>query len=246
MFLDYSENGKSIRADLGKPHPIGVTVSRKQGVSSFEIESAIYKDYQSGDLIGNKLKGGPCNLETISFTPHGNSTHTECLGHIATDRPYRVNELINDTFYSAELITVDTKVTDGQNALDFESINWDSINSKCLVIRSLPNGFVKTRTDYSGQNAPAILPKDMMKIVEAGIQHILIDLPSVDPEWDGGKLSSHHIFWNYPEKPRFNCSITEFCFISDEVKDGKYILKLNIAPFESDASPSSPVLYPLV
>jgi hypothetical protein len=32
-------------------------------------------------------------------------------------------------------------------------------------------------------------------------------------------------------------------FVPDEVKDGTYLLNLQIASFENDASPSKPVLY---
>jgi hypothetical protein len=35
-------------------------------------------------------------------------------------------------------------------------------------------------------------------------------------------------------------------FVSDEVKDGTYLLNLQIASFENDASPSKPVLYAIL
>lgn len=246
MFLEYSENGKPLKADLNSPTAIGIPISRSGGPSSFEIAPAFYTDYQSGNFIGSKLKGGSCNLETITFTPHGNGTHTECLGHISTDRRYSVNEYIEDVFYTAEVVSLNTSIQEGNSVLDFSTVDWASFDSKAIVIRSLPNISVKKEMDYSGKNAPYILPSDMHKMVKAGIQHLLIDLPSVDPEWDGGKLTCHHIFWEYPQNPRYHCSITEFCYIPNQVLDGKYILKLNIAPFDSDASPSRPVLYPII
>ncbi len=36
---------------------------------------------------------------------------------------------------------------------------------------------------------------------------------------------------------------TELIFVRDEVEDGSYLLNLQIASFENDASPSKPVLY---
>ena len=86
----------------------------------------------------------------------------------------------------------------------------------------------------------------MQKIVDLGINHLLIDLPSVDPEWDNGALASHHIYWNYPDNPRLDASITEFAFVRDDIQDGEYLLKLNVSNFESDAAPSRPVLYPII
>ncbi len=37
--------------------------------------------------------------------------------------------------------------------------------------------------------------------------------------------------------------ITEFIFVPNKVKDGSYLLNLQMASFENDASPSRPVLF---
>jgi hypothetical protein len=42
---------------------------------------------------------------------------------------------------------------------------------------------------------------------------------------------------------RINSTITEMIFVNDAVKDGSYLLNLQIAPFENDASPSKPILF---
>jgi hypothetical protein len=74
-------------------------------------------------------------------------------------------------------------------------------------------------------------------------------LPSVDKEKDEGKLLAHKAFWNVTDvknlnvDARLDCTITEMIFVSDEVKDGSYLLNLQIASFENDASPSKPILY---
>jgi arylformamidase len=31
-----------------------------------------------------------------------------------------------------------------------------------------------------------------------GVRHLLVDLPSVDREEDGGVLAAHHAFWDFP------------------------------------------------
>ena len=75
------------------------------------------------------------------------------------------------------------------------------------------------------------------------VKHFLIDLPSVDRENDEGKLLFHHSFWQVPNNPQFDKTITEFIYVEDEIQDGKYILNLQTAPFENDATPSRPVLF---
>ena len=78
---------------------------------------------------------------------------------------------------------------------------------------------------------------------EKGINHLLIDLPSVDKEKDQGKLLSHNAFWNTMGKLRLDATITEFIYVPNTINDGTYFLNLMVAPMENDASPSKPVLY---
>lgn len=243
MIIEFSRHKKRFKADLNRPLEIGVQVARENGVSSFGIANAVYKTYQDGSFVGNKNQGSGCNLETITFTPHGNSTHTECFGHIAFTTHF-VNDVITDSFYFAKLHSFKTKKYDKDDVLDFSSLNFDELRQyEALIIRVLPNNKEKINMDYSGKNATYILSDDMKKIVDAGINHIVLDLPSVDKEWDNGLLLSHHIFWQYPENTREHASITEFAFIEDIILDGDYLLKLNISNFISDAAPSRPVLY---
>jgi hypothetical protein len=75
------------------------------------------------------------------------------------------------------------------------------------------------------------------------VEHLLIDMPSIDREMDEGKLLAHHAFWQYPENTQFHKTITEFIYVNNEIIDGTYLLNLQIASFENDASPSKPVLY---
>ena len=90
----------------------------------------------------------------------------------------------------------------------------------------------------------------MKFIVECGFKHLLVDLPSIDRLYDAGRLSNHRLFWNVEEysfetksETRIESTVTELIYVPNEVEDGKYMLNLQIAPFESDASPSRPILF---
>ncbi|MGI0056090.1 MAG: hypothetical protein ACREAK_01815, partial [Nitrosarchaeum sp.] len=71
-------------------------------------------------------------------------------------------------------------------------------------------------------------------------------------EHDEGKLLAHKAFWNVKDvtvlnaDARMDCTITEMIFVKDEILDGSYILNIQIASFENDASPSKPILYAIV
>jgi hypothetical protein len=72
----------------------------------------------------------------------------------------------------------------------------------------------------------------------------MTDLPSVDSENDN-KLTAHHLFFqNIDTTWDVTRTITELVYIEDNVIDGLYFLQLQIAPFEADAAPSVPILYP--
>jgi hypothetical protein len=113
------------------------------------------------------------------------------------------------------------------------------------IIRTLPNDDSKLTRNYSGKNPPYLDEAAVKLIVENGCKHLILDLPSIDREEDEGKLLGHKTFWNYPNAPRMDCTITELAFIPNRVQDGLFLLNLQVAPFENDAAPSRPLIFPL-
>lgn len=129
---------------------------------------------------------------------------------------------------------------------DFRSNDF----TQSLVIRTLPNDESKLSKTYFGEIPPFFSTEAMRFIRELNIKHLLVDMPSIDRLFDEGKLSNHRIFWNVgqgskeiSEKTLIDHTITELIYVSDEIKDGAYLLNLQIAPFVSDAAPSRPVLF---
>lgn len=119
--------------------------------------------------------------------------------------------------------------------------------------------------DFSGGNPPFLTPDAMKYLLDIGCEHLLVDLPSVDKENDQGFLASHSVFFGMPKRERSetetnpkaksesegnsnrrNCTITELCYIPNNIKDGYYILNLQLSPFLLDAVPSRPVIFPCV
>jgi hypothetical protein len=100
---------------------------------------------------------------------------------------------------------------------------------------------------------PAYFSLEAMALVAAlGVEHLLVDLPSVDRLMDEGRLAGHRVFWGLPAgsadpagATRPGATITEMIFVPDQVPDGPYALSLQIAAWASDAAPSRPVLYPV-
>ena len=115
-----------------------------------------------------------------------------------------------------------------------------------VIIRTLPNDVLKLKKNYSGKNPPYLHHDAADFLVSIGVKHLLVDLPSVDREEDDRKLLFHKAFWQFPHHIRKEATISELIFVPSDVADGAYLLNLQIASFELDASPSKPVLYCLL
>ena len=124
------------------------------------------------------------------------------------------------------------------------SKDYPKINS--LIIRTLPNNEIKKNKNYSHSNPPYLEEDAAIYLREIGINHLLIDLPSVDREKDNGALLCHNAFWNTNGDVRVEATITEFIYVDDKIKDGTYILNLQIAPIVNDATPSKPIIYKVI
>ena len=140
---------------------------------------------------------------------------------------------------------LETEVSEPDWVVSEESLAGFDLNVEALIIRTKPNDHSKTQRQYSGTNFPYLTLGAMQRIVDAGVQHLLIDLPSVDREEDGGALAAHHLFWNVPAEPNFQKTITELIFVPNEIADGMYVLNLQVSNFANDAAPSRPMLFDL-
>lgn len=148
----------------------------------------------------------------------------------------------------AILLTVKPSISkEGDKIIDFSSYEWSSLDFKgvnAIVVRSSPNDTDKKRMNYTGTN-PAYFDHELLSWFNKRVDHLLIDLPSVDKEQDGGALKGHRAFWQTEKEPDYHKTITEMIFVDSGVEDGLYLLELQVLSLDSDASPSRPLLYPL-
>lgn len=222
--------------------PIDISIPMFSGArnpNAFGIQHPSFEPYQSGSFVASVAAGSPVNCENIFLNPHGNGTHTECVGHITQER-IAINDSLKEFLFVARVVTA----TPTDNLVQADSvIHHLTGEEQAIIIRTLPNSIDKRTQIYSNQNPPALAPALCKALADKGILHLLVDLPSVDPEFDDGKLTAHRMFWNYPQTPRLDATITEMVFVPDDVIDGIYVLNLQIASLQTDASPSKPILY---
>lgn len=231
--------------------PLDISIPLEEGantVNAFYAPLLSISPVVAGNFIGDTQQGGVVNFKNLQINPHGNGTHTECVGHISP-RSEKLNQHLHHFFFSTKLISVyPQKLANGDRVILKEQLSEllsDYNKEEALIIRTLPNDNLKLVTNYSGANPPYIHYQAMEYIVGLGIQHFLIDVPSVDREEDGGQLLAHKAFWQYPENIRFGSTITELAYVPNTIKDGVYLLNLMVLNLGLDVSPSRPVLYQL-
>lgn len=237
---------KEFNFNLAEPIDISIPLKPgKDNVSAWYVEPVSIEPVMTEQFTGSVKLGGSVNFRNISFNPHGNGTHTECVGHISKEE-YSINQCLKKFFFLAQVVTIKPeKIDNGDYVITEKQINSIQFEAdlKAIVIRTSPNPESKKEKQYSNTNPPYIEASAIKHLTKIGIDHFLIDLPSVDRELDGGKLASHHLFWEYPNNPQLHRTITELIYVPNSCKDGLYLLNLQIASFENDASPSKPVLY---
>ncbi len=236
-----------VRINLNEPLDISMPLRPgAKGANAWWAKPFSAEPVVMGDFVGSVARGGPVNFLDVRINPHGNGTHTECVGHISIE-PYTINQALKRFFFTAELISIYPVRLDNGDCVIYREQIEKKLNGKrpeALILRTLPNDGLKKLMQYSGTN-PAYLHHDALGyLADIGVQHFLLDLPSVDREQDEGKLKGHHAFWRYPgPKVRLQATITELIYADGAILDGAYMLNLQIASFEIDASPSKPVLY---
>lgn len=238
--------------DGAQPHAFGLPRAEAHAVA--------------GDgFVGDTRQGGSCNCQTVTLNPHGSGTHTECAGHVTRER-ISIATAARDPFMPCTLISVSPRAaTTGEGVdaavADDRVVTRESIEKalvalgerpgellRGLVIRTLPNDPAKQRAEYTGANPPYLTLAAMHLLRELGVEHLVVDLPSVDREDDGGRLGAHRIFFGVDEGRSLvetdgaHRTITEMAFIPDTAADGAYLLNLQLPPFVLDAAPSRPVL----
>lgn len=237
--------------------------------NAYGVEKASSAACEAGEIVGDTRRGGSVNFEQVKFIPHCNGTHTECVGHITHER-ISVHDCLQDAFILAKLISVvpeKASETDETYTVDlndddllitrkaFEDSRFKIQDSKAkgLIIRTLPNEENKLSKTYLEEIPPFFSNEAMDFIVSLGINHLLVDMPSIDRIFDEGNLSNHRKFWNFEQgsfeistESFVNRTITELIYVPNDIEDGKYLLNLQIAPFQADASPSRPVLFKLI
>jgi kynurenine formamidase len=256
--MRFEAGNRRFWADFSRPLSIAIPLDfRGSQPSCFDAPPATSRPL---------FASGSCNCEVLTLAPHCNGTHTECVGHVTDDR-VAVAERLRGGVSLALVISVEpaaagdlTEDSDPPPVAGDRLVTAAALGAafarhpgpapSALVVRTLRNGEGPLLAYRGPAPAPYLTRQAAAWLVERGIEHLVLDLPSADRAADGGRLTAHRTFFGLPpgsrkarESKRPDSSITELAHVAPEIKDGFYLLELQIPPFLTDAAPSRPLLY---
>lgn len=264
---------REIDCDLSNPTSLAIELDfSDRQPRHFGAPAATSQPYSVAGFSGSVEHGASCNCHILTLNPHCNGTHTECVGHLTRERAdaHKVAPLglipalllsIEPMDASAASESTEPAPQPGDRLISRRALEdrWRKnavalqFEPRALAIRTLPNSPEKRHQDY-GDQAPPYLSREAAEwLVERGIEHLVVDLPSIDRSHDEGRLTAHRIFFGLPrgsvtlsQARRARSTITELAYIPDSVADGQYLLELQVPALGGDAVPSRPLLYPLL
>lgn len=261
-----------INTDFG--HSLAIAVDfhhSKNQPNHFNALPALASPMQAAGFIGDTEQGGSCNVNELTLNPHCNGTHTETIAHICDNSnalaisisalelpPLMPCPLISITpvaatdcedQYSPSFLPQDKVIDRAQ--LEKQLVLYLDQQLQCLAVRTLPNNNDKCQAHYNESNQPPFFTRDAVLLLnERGIEHLILDIPSLDRLNDEGLLTCHHLFWQVMEGSHqpspnslINKTITEMAYIDNTIIDGFYFISLQTPAFINDAAPSRPMLY---
>jgi kynurenine formamidase len=258
--------GREVRIDLSQPVDLALPLDfAGPQPRHFDAPAASARPLQVGDFTGAVARGASCNCEVITLIPHCHGTHTECVGHL-TREPVDAFRIVPAGLIPALLVSVAPEPGGAaREGSDPAPLAQDRLitrralergwgrapfEARALIIRTLPNSPEKRGRDYSGENPPYLSREAAQLLVERGILHLVVDLPSLDRTHDGGRLTAHRTFFGLPaaatalaSATRPDATVTEFAYVPDTAEDGAYLLQLQVPALGGDAVPSRPLLY---
>ncbi len=250
MLAEITHRGRTFRVDLSRPIDLSLPLHQgDSGARAWYVGPVTMEPVRDGDKIYAVKEGAPVNFRNVHFNPHGHGTHTESVGHI-TPEIHPVGDLLKRYFFTAQLVSLRPESRRAPDAKTDAVVTLEQLRNvvnerppEALVLRTLPNDEGASTHQWSGTNPCYLQSTACAWLRSIGVKHLLLDLPSVDREEDGGVLAAHHAFWDFPNTIDLERTITELIHVPVDVRDGEYLLELQLPHFMNDAAPSRPVLY---
>jgi hypothetical protein len=273
MLAELQVGGQKVRVALDRGVSLAIPVEfNGAGPRHFGAPSPTSKPWTSGSFSGSVATGASVNCSTLTLIPQCQMTHTESVAHL-TREPGDAWRVVPRGLLPAVVVSVapeaaretgestdpqpwgtDTLITQRRLRAAWPGVRPElsRFDPVAAIIRTLPNDTSKRTRDYTDLVPPYFTREAVSWLVEKRIEHLVLDVPSLDRTHDEGHLVGHRVFFGLPARShargdaaRSRATITELAFIPDEVRDGPCFLSLAVPAIGGDAVPSQPIVYPL-
>ena len=272
MFAELSFGGQKVRVALDRGVSLAIAVEfGAAGPRHFGAGAPTARPFAVGNFSGSVASGASANCSTITLTPHCQMTHTESVAHLTREAGDAWRVVPRGPMPAVVVSVVPEPARESSESTDPQPFATDTLISKrrlraawpmtrprmnfepvAAIIRTLPNDAAKRTRDY-GDLVPPYLTRDAVEwLIEKRIEHLVLDVPSLDRTHDEGHMIGHRLFFGLPagstargDAARSRATITELAFIPDEVPDGPCVLSIAVPAIGGDAVPSQPIVYPL-
>jgi kynurenine formamidase len=242
-------DNRDVEVDLSRPIDIALELNFDANQPRhFGAPAATTEPFAVPGFSGSVATGASCNCNVITLIPHCNGTHTECVGHLTTER-VDAHRVVPKGLVPAVLITVEPTAAT-QESTDPKPQAGDKLVTRAALERNWPRDY-EPRAVVIRTTEASYLTRDAAEfLVARNIEHLVVNLPSIDRAHDEGHLTAHRVFFGLQPRAtaaatRPQATITEFAHIPLEVPDGLYVLEIQTPAIAGDAVPSRPLLYPI-
>jgi kynurenine formamidase len=267
MIAELSFGGQKVRAALDRGVSLAIAVEfGAPGPRHFGATAPSAQPFVAGKFSGSVATGASANCSTLTITPHCQMTHTESVAHLTREAgdAWRV---VPRGLLPAVVVSVVPEPARESSGAPIRSPSPPTLISKrrlragpwahggavAAIIRTLPNDASKRTRDYTDLVPPYLTREAVEWLIEERIEHLVLDVPSLDRTHDDGHMVGHRLFFGLPpgstargDAARSRATITELAFIPEELHDGPCVLALAVPALGGDAVPSQPIVYPLV
>jgi kynurenine formamidase len=270
--LSLHHEGQLLRVDLADAVDLSLLLDpAAPGPGFFGADDPRVEVLRAGEWIGSTAAGGGCNVRVWRVNPHCNGTHTESASHV-------VDALLPPTTLAVPLLLPalfvrvlaaradasddarhpvgepDDRVIDAAaltRALAPHERPW---RPPALVVQTQPDAEQARTRRYDGPSPHPYFTREAMQLLRRrGVEHLLVDTPSLDRAHDGGHMIAHRTFWELPPTghapPPAHArarTVSEFVVAPATLAEGHGLLNLQLAAWANDAVPSRPVFMPLL
>lgn len=238
--------------DFDRPHP-----------RAFGAPRATTSAFTAGAFNGDVARGASCNCRSVTLIPHCNGTHTETVAHL-TREALPPGGIVPLEPLPALLVSVaPLPAARSDESSDPAPRPEDPLVTAAALRRAWPAEWppdlpsprvLVIRTGAFDDDAvPPYLSLEAARlVVERGIEHLVLELPSVDRVDDEGRLAGHRVLFGLPagstrlaDATRASSTVTELASVPAACRDGPCAVQLQLTAWTGDAVPSRPVHFAL-